>query len=236
MPVGSFPGLRELNRRTIRGAVNPLDKSTIVSIFPKKIKVIKVTLLPGMWVIEPGSVENPSLLVVGPSSWFKELELNEPLLEIPQSSVQIADSIIKDYCNGIVGCNMGDSMPGLFFVPGEHNITAIRSNYKPLIEKAIASQSTYYRTQIRFADQLWAASNGNPMVINDEMRMAAKILGQMDKDWMKDHVNVGMVRCHACGSMKNPGYPVCATCSAIDPKHPLAMGLKFSDKPDKSEG
>lgn len=193
MPVGSFPGLRDLNRRTIRGPVNPLDKSTIVSIFPKRIKVIKVTLLPGQWTIEPGSVDAPALLVVGPSSWFKELELNEPLLEIPQSSVQIADSIVKDYCNGIVGCDMGDSMPGLFYVPGEHNITSIRSNYKPLLEKAIASQASYYRAMIRFADHLWAASNGNPMVINDEMRMAAKILGQQDKDWMKDHQMVGMV-------------------------------------------
>lgn len=231
MPVGTFPGLKDLNRRTIRGPVNPLDKSTIVSIFPKKIRVIKVTLLPGQWTIEPGSIENPALLVVGPSSWFKELELNEPLLEIPQSSIQIADSIIKDYCNGIPGCDMGNSMPGIFFVPGEHNITAIRSNYKPLLEKAVNSQTNYYRTMIKFADHLWAVSSGNPMVINDEMRMAAKVLGLQDKDWMKDHQMVGMVRCHACGSLKNPGYPVCATCSAIDVNHALAASLKFADKP-----
>ena len=220
--VGSFPGLRDLNRRPVRGPINPMDKSTIVSIFPRRMKIQKITLTPGNWEIPAGSAEKPSLLVVGPSSWFKETDLNEPLLEIPQSSNQIADSIVKDYCNGIFGCDFADSMPGIFWVPGSHTVESIKKEYPELIEKAIRSQTGYYRAMIRAADYFWSVSNGNPMAINDEMRMAAKILGLEDKDWMKDHLQAGNVRCFACGAMKPPQFPVCATCGIIDPDHPQA--------------
>lgn len=233
--VGSFPGLQGLNRRTVRGPVNPMDKSTIVSIFPKVVRVEKITLIPGRWEIPAGSAENPTIFVIGPSSWFKELEPHEPLLEIPQGSNVIAESIVNDYCNGIFGCDMGSSKPGIFWVPGEHNIESIRKNHSLLLQQAVAGQAGYYRTMLRAADQLWAVANGNPLVINEEMRMAAKYLGQEDKDWMKDHTNVGMTRCFACGSMKNPQYAVCATCNIIDPQHPQAGVVLAAQRSSEAE-
>lgn len=218
-----------LNRRTVRQDVNPYDKSTIVSIFPKRIKIDNFTLTPGRYVIEPGSVEKPSLLVVGSASWWKEVNPNEPLLEIPQSSPVIANSIINDYCNGIWGCNMADIKPGIFWVPGEKTIEDIRKQHSALLEAAIVSQKNYYQTMLRFADMNWAASSGNPATINDEMRQAAKYLGQEDRDWMKDHLMMGQVRCQACGTMKDPRYPVCPSCKAIDQSNPLAKTLKFAE-------
>src|SRR5258706_9506503 len=117
-----------LNRQTVRAPVNPLDKSTVVSIYPRAIEETKYTIQPGVFKIPAGSYKEPSTLVVGPSSWWKELDESQPLLEIPVSSITIADSIVRDYCNGILCCNMGDATPGLFFIPGEHTVTQIQAN------------------------------------------------------------------------------------------------------------
>jgi hypothetical protein len=224
--VGAFPNMREQMRRTVRGPVNPIDKSTLVSIYPRPVVFKNVTLSPGLWSLEAGSVEKPAILVIGPSSWFRDVGPDEPLIEIVQSSVQIAESLVKDYLNGMWCCNMHDSMPGLFFIPGEHTENSIHKNYQHLIKAAVITQLNYWKNLIKYGDALWARSNGNPLVINDETRMAAKLLGVQDKDWMKDFQNQGQVRCFACGSFKSPDYPICQACHTIDPEHPNAHKIQ----------
>lgn len=220
--------LTALNRRTIRGPINPMDKSTVVSIYPKRIKFTNITLMPRQWVLEAGSVENPAVLVVGPASWWKETNPNEDPIEIVQGSVIIANSLVNDYCNGIHECDLETSMPGLFWVPGPFTAETIKKEHKALLESAIAKQTNYYRRLLGQADALWARSNGNPLVVNDEMRLAAKVLGAQDKDWMHDHQAVGMTRCFACGEFKNPEFPICKHCRSIDPNHPKAKDIKLA--------
>lgn len=224
--VGSFPSLRELSRRAIRGPINPLDRSTLVSIYPRPCNFKNVTLTPGRWYLEAGSVEKPSLLVIGPSSWFRDVSIDEPLIEIVQSSVQIGESLVKDYLNGVFACNMHDAMPGLFFVPGEFTLTEIQVKYPQLLAVALKHQTNYYRTLIKFADALWARSNGNPLAVSDEMRLAAKTLGLQDREWMKDTASVGMAPCFACGEFKNPEYAICKVCHSIDPSHPKSKFIQ----------
>lgn len=224
--IGGFP-LHTLNRRTIRSAPNPLDKSTVVSIFPREICEIKPTLQPGTFVIPPGTYEKPSFLVVGPSSWWKEIDEHQPLLEITHGSITVADSIVKDYCNGLIGCNMGNQMPGLFFVPGEWNLASLLKDKKPLLDNARENQKRWFETLIRMADSDWARSNGNPLAIWDIMRIAAKDLGR-DRPWIKDYQAAELVHCKACGHMKNNVYPVCPNCKTVDQSHPGAKDLKFA--------
>lgn len=237
--VGAFPGINSWKRRTIRGEINPMDKSTIVSVYPKEIDETKHTIQPGRFMVPPGTMENPGILVVGPSSWWREIDEEQPLLEIPVSSIQVADSVVKDYCNGIFACNMQDMMPGLFYVPGckqtsngkpltMDTIDWIRKEFKGELEKAAARQKKWYLLLVRLADSLWARSNGNPLAISDDMRMAAKELNVQNKDWMKEFQMVDMVRCFACGALKNPLYPVCAACRAIDQNNPHAKDIKFA--------
>jgi hypothetical protein len=226
--VGEFPGHAAFRRRTIRGPVNPLDKTTIVSIYPAEIVETKATISPGRFVIPPGSFEKPAIVVVGPSSWWREIDEDQPLLEIPVSSIQIADSVIKDYCNGILGCNMADSMPGLFYVPGEQTLATIQKSYKHELDMALARQRNWYSMLVKLGDALWARSNGNPLAISDSMRTAAKEMN-LNKDWMKDFTMLDTVRCKACGALLNPMYPVCPTCHAInDPVKAKELGLTFA--------
>jgi hypothetical protein len=216
------------NRRLIRAMKNPMDKCTIVSIFPKEIIEVKHTIEPGRFRIPAGTFEEPALLVVGSSSWWKDIDVDQPMLEIPVSSIQIADSVIKDYCNGMLGCNMGDSMPGLFFVLGEHNKMEIKVQYKSKLQEIKTRQDNWYKILVRLADSLWARSNGNPLVICDEMRLGARSLNFNEKPWLKDFVMAEKVPCKACGTLKNPEYPVCPLCKAVDMTHPAAKDLKFS--------
>ena len=228
MPVGEFPGLlNQRNRRTIRAEVNPLDKSTVVSVLPKLIRERKPTIQPGIFEIEAGTIEKPSILVVGPSSWWREIDENQPLLEIPVSSVQIADSIVRDYCNGLLGCNMGDKMPGLFYVPGEYTLEGIRKNYAALLNKAVENQKRWFLELVQIADILWSRSNGNPLSISEDARLACKELNIQNKPWLGDIQVAELVRCVACGNLRNPQYPICPQCKAVVDKE-LAAKLNLT--------
>lgn len=227
--VGEFPGLQNPNRRTIRAPVNPMDKSTIVSILPKQIYERKITIQPGVFQLGPGTFDNPAILVVGSSSWWREVDIEQPLLEIPISSIQIADSIVKDYCNGLLACNMDDLMPGLFYLPGEIAAEVIKSEHQALLLKAQANQKRWYAELVRIADILWSRTNGNPLSISDDARLACRELNITNKPWLGDIQTMELVRCVACGSLRNPQFPICQTCKAIaDPARAKQLGLTFA--------
>jgi hypothetical protein len=229
MQVGEFPGLAQTQRRTIRAAVNPMDKSTIVSILPKPIRERKATISPGFFEIPPGSYENPSILVIGPSSWWREIDDNQPLLEIPVSSIQVADSIVRDYANGLLACNMADQMPGLFYVPGEFTLEKLRKDFPHLLVKAQMSQKKWFLELVKIADILWARSNGNPLSISDDARLACRELNIANKPWLGDIQTAELVRCIACGNLRNPAFPICSVCKAIaDPVRAKELGLTFA--------
>lgn len=228
MQVGEFPGISSPNRRTIRAPVNPMDKSTVVSILPKYILERKATIMPGVFELLPGSFEKPSLLAVGPSSWWREVDENQPLLEIPVSSIQIADSIVRDYCNGLLACNMSDQMPGLFYVPGEMTLEKLKKDHMSLLVDAQVKQRKWYLELIKMADILWSRSNGNPLSISDDARLGCRELNISNKPWLGDIQTMELVRCIACGNLRNPNFPICQSCHAIvDKKKAEELGLTF---------
>ena len=219
----------DIRRLAIRSTPNPMDKCTIVSIIPKEIREIKPTVQPGVFYLAPGSYENPSILVVGPSSWWREIDEHQPLLEISNSSIQIADSIVRDYCSGLLGCNMNDKMPGLFYVQGEKTVADIKKDYKGLLDEALKKQKAWYGELVMIADSLWARTNGDAKAITDDARTAALDLNISNKEWIKDFHVKELIRCVACGSLKNPEFPICPNCKAItDTKKAESLGIRFA--------
>lgn len=229
-PLATFP-----KQRAIRQEFNPLDKSTIFSIFPKPLDDIKCTLVPASYHVDAGSVEKPSRLVVGTASWFREIDDTQPMLEIPTSSIKVAQSIVADYCNGIFGCDMDKSMPGWFFCVGDIPVSKLKSNeiapetvrldergntlfigfeYIEIFNLAVERQREFFNKQIRLADALWAKTNGSPLAITDDMRLAASELG-VEREWTVRTSNVTTIRCIACGNMRNPQFPVCSSCNRV---------------------
>jgi hypothetical protein len=229
MAIGEFPGMAQLNRRAIRAPINPMDKSTIVSILPKAIYERKPTVQPGIFEINPGSLEHPAILVIGTSSWWREIDENQPLLEIPVSSIQIADAIVRDYCGGLLACDMGGQMPGLFYLPGEYTVEKLKKEHTPLLQSAAAKQKAWYLALVKVADVLWSRSNGNPLSISDDARLACRELNIQNKPWLGDIQTSELVRCVACGNLRNPSFPICAVCKAIaDPELAKKLGLTFA--------
>jgi len=215
------------NRTAQRAAVNPLDVSTLISVYPRDINVENVTIQPGKFSIPTGNYEKPSMVVIGPSSWWKDVGEDQPLLEIPVSSVVIADSVVNDWSKSLLAFGT-ESRPGFFFLPGEIGSVELKTKYKNHLDKAVANQKRWFGALVQMADTLWSRTNGNPLGISDDMRLAARELGLNTKEWLANFQAVEMVRCFACGNMKNPAYPVCPTCRAIDPNHPKGKDIKFA--------
>jgi hypothetical protein len=227
--VGEFPGIQRQQRRLIPAPKNPLDKSTIISIFPKEIEERKATVQPGLFKIQAGSFDKPSCLTVGTSSWWKEVDDTQPLLEIPVSSISIADSFVKDYCNGLLACNMSDQMPGLFYLPGEWNAETVKKEQMPIVLKYLGFQKKWFLELVRIADILWSRSNGNPLAISQDARLACKELNIHQKPWLGDLQTAELIRCVACGSLRNGLYPVCPTCKAVaDPELAKKLNIVFA--------
>lgn len=228
MASHGFGLLSVLNRRTMRAPVNPNDKCTIVSIYPDEIFEVKPTIEPGEFRIPAGTRDKPGILIVGPSSWWKELEENQPLLEIPQYSNVVADSIVKDWAQSMLGCTMGEAMPGLFYVEGAVSGMDVIIKHKDRLDHAYAKQKNWYLALCNMADALWATSSGNPRTISKIMRIAARELGFEDKPWAKDFQMVAMHRCDACGGLRDNRFPICPHCKVIDMNHPKARELQFA--------
>lgn len=215
------------NRRIPRRQeINPYDKCTVFSVYPKVIDEIKHTIQPGRFVIAAGSPESPSRLCVGSSSWYREIDIEQPYLEIPNSSLQVANSIVNDYCNGLIGCDMEESMPGIFFIPGDISVEKLLKEFKSTYDKACAKQQRFWHSVIELTDILWANTGGNPLCVSGDARLACAQLGIQNKDWMQNFINQGNVRCIACGSLRNPAFPVCGTCNRIvDPALAAKLGI-----------
>ena len=223
-------GILSLNRRqTVRAPTNPMDKSTVISIYPRQIVEVKPTIQPGKFIIPAGSFEAPGMLAVTSSSWWREIDEEQPLLEIPNSSIQVADSIVKDWCNGLLACNMNDTMPGITYLPGDISRGELKTKFLHVLVKLRDNQNRWYQALVKLADTSWAKSNGNPLSISEDMRSAARELNLTNKEWMVDFTQMEMIRCIACGSMRNPAFPICQSCHAIiDKEKAKELGLTFA--------
>lgn len=220
------------NNAVLRQPKNPMDRCTIVSIFPCLVEDEKVTLDPGKFRIEPGSFQNPSVLVVGSSSWYRAMYETEEILEIPNSSVLIAEDLINGYCNSAPDAIIGEAIPGLFYVVGEKTSADIKLNHKDELEAARIKQNNYWKNCILHADTDWARTNGNPMAISNQARIAVKELGidPKTKPWMGSLEGmVNIANCPACGATINKQYPICSNCKTIiNPEKAKELGLQFA--------
>src|SRR5690348_7893103 len=137
--------LNQARRSRVSNEANPNDKSTVISIFPRDIYEKKATISPGEFYIKAGSYDKPSILVVGPSSWWRSDPVADIDLEITNHSVQVAKSIVDDYCNGLLEYNPNGSMPGLFYIPNAVTLAELKVKYKTQLDAANERQRNWYK-------------------------------------------------------------------------------------------
>jgi hypothetical protein len=216
---------------------NPSDVCTIVSCYPKEIRDNKVTTFPKLAPIPASPLNDYTLVIIEAVAWLREQQ-DGPMLEMYVTSKQAAESYIRDFVNGLVGYNPDQSAPGLFRCYGRWTRANIKTYIEPetnetfdqLLDKARTRQKNWFTELVRQTDSMWARSGGNPLVVGDDARMAAEVLGLKEqKPWMKDMVMMSMSNCPACGTTVNPNYPVCPNCKAIVNEEKAALiGLKFA--------
>lgn len=239
LTVGAGFGIFQPQQRIIPRMKNPLDKSTIVSLLPKRIREVKHTIFPGIFVIEPAPSGSFSTLIVTSSSYWLETTEGQPLLEVPSSSIEVAESVCNDYMNGLLGCNMGDCKPGLFFVPGSYDKkaiteahgedpeTGIKWSFVERLAIAQANQRRWYAKIVELTDIAWSQTSGSPLAVSEDAKVGAELLGLKDKPWLKDFRSMQMESCPFCGELINLLFPVCKHChNVINKDKVAALGAK----------
>lgn len=221
--------LKTDKRRPPKSDTNPYDRATIFSVFPREIiDRTKVTLQPNLFIIPPGKPDLPSRLVVEPAVWWRDIDPEQELLEIPVSAVVLAHSIVTDHNNSIMGANAGDAVPGIFYVPGDIALKELAEKYQTLWDNAILKQRRWYEMLVKLGDALWARTNGNPLAVDDLMRLACIELG-LTRDWATLVQRMAMIPCSACGNLRNPAFPICSHCkNVVDKKKAEELGLLFA--------
>lgn len=226
MPVG-MPGFTK-SRMPRLMPVNELDKCTVVSIYPRSFVAVKPTTVPSRYEVPAGTFDNPGVLVVGGSFWLKDVDPEQELIQIPHSSLQVAEAIVNDFVVGLVGFEK-NTRPGLFWVQGDLTAEEVRTKHQNLLIRYRDMQVRFFQSLIKLADGFWSRTNGNPLSISEDMKMAARELGiSKSKPWMNDAVAFNMVPCAACGALKDPKYPVCQVCKAIDKEAATEKGIEFA--------
>ena len=213
----------------IRAQISDLDKSTVVSIFPKQVKATKVTVNPRRYTVPAGTFEKPSVLVVGTAIWIKHIYETEPeqRVEMPILSSQLADAIVNDFCSNVLSSGH-ERRPGLFWVIGAKSSEQIIKEHKKEMLAAEERQKQWYLELIKMADIDWVKYRGSPLAVSDTARMAALEL-HLEKPWMMDIKHLAMGICPACGSQRDSKFPVCKECKTIVDKDAYAkLGLAMA--------
>ena len=92
----------------------------------------------------------------------------------------------------------------------------------------VSPQKKWFLELVKLADIL-SRSNGNPLSISDDARLACKELNIQNKPWLGDLQASELVRCIACGNLRNPQFPICSVCKAIvDKDKAKELGLTFA--------
>lgn len=216
IPATPFNAIQGNGKQVVLRPVNEYDITSIISIYPRNVDVVMHTIFPGTFHIPKGTKQVPTIVVIGQSSYFLDTQPDTtmPIIEVPNSSKQVADSIINDYCAGLLEASPMQ-MPGLFCVPGKVNVAEVLSTHKELLERAEVRQNAWFHKLINEADVMWVRSQGNPNAISDLARMAAEETNNKSKPWMQNTVAQTLINCTMCGALRNPAYPVCPNCKHV---------------------
>jgi hypothetical protein len=194
--------------------------ATLASLLPYDLIESKPGLNPNEYTIKAAPPQGLSLTII-PNNVFY-LVNPDPLSEakeirhikVPVSAVEVAQAIINDYVNALLGAVPPDAVPGLFVVQGDWQ------DKKEFISKHISEMTTYrtaqnawFKNLVDIADDVWQKSK-SPLGISDLERSACRELG-FARDWLNPLPNEQIEKCPVCKNAINLGALKCAVCGHI---------------------
>lgn len=190
------------------------DKCTVVSIVPFPIDEKKPGLYPGHFRIPAAKADDFELLVVERSVHHVYVDHDRGSLTVPVPSDEVARSICQDYTRGQLLYVMGESEPGLFFVPGEYTSKkAILEVIKEKLAAAREMQRNWFVKLVKLGDDEWNKYHNHKM-ISDLQRYAAKTLG-LQREWNVEGQAEATSFCPACKMVMPTGALICGSCRTI---------------------
>lgn len=193
-------------------------KCTVISLVPFQLLESKPGLIPPAFLIEASDGKTPSILHVGNSLHYVYLDDTRGSLPVRGPSDVVARSIVNDYIESQLGIG-DDARPGIFWVPGEYNLTEIKIKFSGELETAARVQEQWFLNCCRIADDDWNKYHQHNVISSAQRKMAVT-LGWDSKqhEWMapKTVSDVNSAKCFACFSvLNNPEQSVCHVCKAI---------------------
>src|SRR6266487_5258452 len=191
--------------------------ATIVSIYPRKLVETKPGLFPSEFVIPPGTLNQPGLLMITDDVHY--LMNPDPLsdgkdvrqIKIPVRAMEAAQSIIMDYITALIAFESNHRQPGLFAIKGGYDDPLlIKTKFSKELTMYDEMQKRWFQALVIMADEIYAQTH-SPAGISDMQRHALKELN-LERDWLITTQNAAMPRCPFCMNLVQHGAIVCQHC------------------------
>lgn len=194
-----------------------MSTSTLVSIVPFPLREVKPGIYPGIFEVPAAKNNFPELLVIKDSIYHVEIDENRTITVTCQSE-NVARSVVNDYISSNLAFSVEDnSLPGLFWIPGEINVTDVMVKHTERLEQAKESQYNWFKKLVQLADDDWEKTRQHRFV-SDMQRHAARAL-QLNRPWLINAAvpppSEGTIKCVACQSVIPSTAIICAHCKCI---------------------
>jgi hypothetical protein len=179
---------------------------------PWAIREKKPGVNPGVFMLKPGTVKEPSLFVVKEAQIrMMDQDYRFYAMDIPLK--QVAEDVVNCYNTSLVGFEPNVAVPGLFCVEGEYvTVEAFKKDHYKKLLRAEEMMTEWFRRLVRMADDDWAILPQHQH-ISDLQRTAAKYVN-VERPWLSRDVAESS-RCPACKTIVPSTAAVCFACKAI---------------------
>jgi len=202
-----------------------MAQATIISVFPFETVEIKPGLARGYFKL-PACPEDKDFIVHHFEDSFFTLRLPATTqhINVPVTSIQIARSIVRDFCMSHV-CATHDAHPGMACLEGKITAPEVISKYKSVVEDIQAKQIRWFEELLKQAQNDWEQFH-NQGLISFHQRYAARKLNY-DAPWLIDYNPAAELKeCPACFENIHIKAIRCPKCLAIlDMKKAAEFGL-----------
>ena len=201
--------MNEINDNVVRE-----NKVSIISILPYEIFDSKPNLYPGTFTIPAGNSKSPGLLEVSRSIFWIPMAFGAPSLPATSSPTEVANSIINDYVNALLGVGP-DCKPGLWVEPKtfESSEKARQELSLKMLPK-IEAQRRWFLSLVNMADAEYN-KHKQAQSISDLQKMAALELNIKDRPWLLSLDQLQINNCPACYQPVNVNAAICGACRYI---------------------
>lgn len=181
---------------------------TMVSFVPFRVRTESPTVLPPVFELEPSDTITPVTGVV-PSNAFYWYDpgMDRPKISTPVPELEFARGVVRDYKASQVALG-ADAEPALFFVDGEFD----PKKHAVEVQEAIRKQKNWFALLVQQADVDYVAAKGNPFVVSDLARRAARLIN-VERQWLD--TDLQNPQCPVCRANIHPLAVVCKSCNAI---------------------